>query len=325
MAIKRIGVLTSGGDASGMNAAVRAVVRTALDRGLEIYGIHEGFRGLIEGGDRIRPMNWNSVGGMIHRGGTIIGTARSPEFTTRAGRLQAARNAARLRHRRPRSSSAATAACTGADVFRREWAGLLDELVAQRRRPARRGHAAPAPHGRRPGRLDRQRRVRHRHDDRRRHRAAPDHRGDRRHQQHRVEPPAHVRGRGDGAPLRLPGPDERDRHRRRLAVHPRAAAGERRLGGRDGGGPQGRPRGGPPRRHRHRRRRRHRPARAADHERAPPRRPRGRDSPSRCASRCSATCSAAARRARSTATSAPSWATARSRRCWPARRTRTRR
>ena len=110
MAHKRVGVLTSGGDASGMNAAVRAVVRTALDRGLEVFGIHEGFSGLIEGGDRIRPMTWNSVGGIIHRGGTIIGTARSDGVPTREGRLAAARTLARARASTASSSSAATAA-----------------------------------------------------------------------------------------------------------------------------------------------------------------------------------------------------------------------
>ncbi len=129
MAITRVGVLTSGGDASGMNAAVRAVVRTALDRGLEIYGIHEGYCGLIEGGDRVRPMTWSSVGGTLHRGGTVIGTARSPEFTTRAGRLKAAQTLLGF------GIDAlivigGDGSLTGADVFRREWAGILEELVA---------------------------------------------------------------------------------------------------------------------------------------------------------------------------------------------------
>ena len=91
MATRRIGVLTSGGDASGMNAAVRAVVRTALDGGFEVFGIFEGFNGLIEGRDRVRQMSWNSVGGIIQRGGTVIGTARSERFRTREGRLAAAR------------------------------------------------------------------------------------------------------------------------------------------------------------------------------------------------------------------------------------------
>jgi len=90
--MKRLGVLTSGGDAPGMNAAVRAVVRTALERGVEIYAIYEGYRGMIDGGERIRPMDWESVGGILHKGGTIIGTARCPEFRAADGRLQAARN-----------------------------------------------------------------------------------------------------------------------------------------------------------------------------------------------------------------------------------------
>ena len=76
----RIGVLTSGGDAQGMNAAVRSIVRTGLDRGLEVYAIYEGYKGMVEGGQRIQKMNWDSVGGILHRGGTIIGTARSDEF-----------------------------------------------------------------------------------------------------------------------------------------------------------------------------------------------------------------------------------------------------
>ncbi len=82
----RIGVLTSGGDAPGMNAAVRAVVRTGLEAGAEVFAIYEGYQGMIEGGDRIRSMDWNSVGGILQRGGTVIGTARSKEFRNRDGR-----------------------------------------------------------------------------------------------------------------------------------------------------------------------------------------------------------------------------------------------
>jgi 6-phosphofructokinase 1 len=129
LAIKRIGVLTSGGDAAGMNAAVRAVVRTALDRELEVYGIHEGYAGLIEGGERIREMRWDSVGGMIHRGGTVIGTARSPEFATREGRLRAATNLVRLGVD-GLIVVGGDGSLTGADVFRREWPGLVEELVS---------------------------------------------------------------------------------------------------------------------------------------------------------------------------------------------------
>ena len=65
---KRIGILTSGGDAQGMNAAVRSVVRTALDRGLEVFAIYEGYQGMVDDGDYIRKMDWDSVGGIIQLG-----------------------------------------------------------------------------------------------------------------------------------------------------------------------------------------------------------------------------------------------------------------
>lgn len=81
--IKKIGVLTSGGDAPGMNAAVRAVVRTALSKGMEVYGIRRGYVGLISGD--IFQMDARSVSDIIHRGGTMLCTARCPEFRTEEG------------------------------------------------------------------------------------------------------------------------------------------------------------------------------------------------------------------------------------------------
>lgn len=81
--IRRIGVLTSGGDASGMNAAVRAVVRSALDKGLEVYGISRGYEGLIHGD--ITKMELRSVSEILHRGGTVLYSARCPEFMTEEG------------------------------------------------------------------------------------------------------------------------------------------------------------------------------------------------------------------------------------------------
>jgi 6-phosphofructokinase 1 len=75
---KRIGVLTSGGDAPGMNAAIRAVVRQGLTRGLEVYGIHRGFAGLLQ--EEMEPMDAHSVSDIISRGGTILQTARCLEF-----------------------------------------------------------------------------------------------------------------------------------------------------------------------------------------------------------------------------------------------------
>ena len=76
--MKRIGVLTSGGDAPGMNAALRAVVRTGLSLDMEVYGISHGFEGLLDG--EIEKMEWRSVGDILQRGGTILKTARSKRF-----------------------------------------------------------------------------------------------------------------------------------------------------------------------------------------------------------------------------------------------------
>ena len=88
MSIKRIGVLTSGGDAPGMNAAVRAVVRTAIYHGIECYGIRRGYNGLITGD--IIKLDEKSVSRTINRGGTILYTARSKEFMTEEGQQKAA-------------------------------------------------------------------------------------------------------------------------------------------------------------------------------------------------------------------------------------------
>jgi len=86
--VKRIGVLTSGGDAPGMNAAIRAVVRKALDADLEVYGIYEGYKGIID--RNFEQFNRKSVANIINRGGTILGTARFPEFKNPEVRQQAA-------------------------------------------------------------------------------------------------------------------------------------------------------------------------------------------------------------------------------------------
>ena len=87
MANRTIGVLTSGGDAPGMNAAVRAVVRAAISRGMKVYGVHRGYNGLIE--DEIIDLDVRSVSDIIHRGGTILYTARSERFKTEEGRKEA--------------------------------------------------------------------------------------------------------------------------------------------------------------------------------------------------------------------------------------------
>lgn len=85
--MRRIGLLTSGGDAPGMNAAIRAVVRTALYFGMEVYGIERGYAGLIE--DRMTPMNMRSVSEILHRGGTMLRTARCLEMLEKEGQKKA--------------------------------------------------------------------------------------------------------------------------------------------------------------------------------------------------------------------------------------------
>ena len=84
---RRIGVLTSGGDAPGMNAAVRAVCRTALTRGVEVMGIYRGYSGLIDGD--IKPLNIRDVSNIINKGGTVLYSDRCPEFKTEEGMAKA--------------------------------------------------------------------------------------------------------------------------------------------------------------------------------------------------------------------------------------------
>ncbi|XP_019730660.1 ATP-dependent 6-phosphofructokinase, platelet type-like isoform X2 [Hippocampus comes] len=125
---KSIAVLTSGGDAQGMNAAVRAVVRMGIYVGAKVYFIHEGYQGMVDGGDNIKEASWESVSSMLQVGGTVIGSARCKAFRTREGRLQAALNLVQ---------KSITNLCviggdgslTGANLFREEWSGLLDELL----------------------------------------------------------------------------------------------------------------------------------------------------------------------------------------------------
>jgi len=87
--MKRVAVLTSGGDAPGMNAAIRSVVRCGVAKGWMMYGVRNGYRGLITG--NITEMNTRDVGGIIQKGGTILGSARCEEFKTEEGRYQAIR------------------------------------------------------------------------------------------------------------------------------------------------------------------------------------------------------------------------------------------
>lgn len=86
--VRRIGVLTSGGDAPGMNPVVRSVVRTCLHLGIECVGIRRGFAGLLAGD--IRPLDYDASSGLIRRGGTKLYTARCDEFKTEAGQKKGA-------------------------------------------------------------------------------------------------------------------------------------------------------------------------------------------------------------------------------------------
>ena len=124
---KRIAVLTSGGDAQGMNAAVRSVVRTALDQGVEVYAIYEGYQGMVDGGERIVKMNWESVGGILQLGGTMIGSARCDAFRTREGRLTAAHNLIK-NGIDGLIVIGGDGSLTGANIFREEWSSMVNEL-----------------------------------------------------------------------------------------------------------------------------------------------------------------------------------------------------
>lgn len=125
---KRIGILTSGGDAQGMNAAVRAIVRSTLDKGAEVYAVYEGYRGLVSGGDYIRKMDWDSVGGILQLGGTAIGSARCDEFRTREGRRSAAGNLVKAGID-GLIVIGGDGSLTGANIFRQEWISLIAELL----------------------------------------------------------------------------------------------------------------------------------------------------------------------------------------------------
>uniref|UniRef100_A0A9J8DFP4 Phosphofructokinase, muscle b n=1 Tax=Cyprinus carpio carpio TaxID=630221 RepID=A0A9J8DFP4_CYPCA len=125
---RAIAVLTSGGDAQGMNAAVRATVRVGIYTGAKVYFVHEGYQGLVDGGDNIRQATWESVSMMLQLGGTVIGSARCQDFRSKEGRAKAACNLVKL---------GITNLCviggdgslTGANEFRNEWSELLQILL----------------------------------------------------------------------------------------------------------------------------------------------------------------------------------------------------
>uniref|UniRef100_A0A674PHC5 6-phosphofructokinase n=1 Tax=Takifugu rubripes TaxID=31033 RepID=A0A674PHC5_TAKRU len=116
-----------------MNAAVRAVVRMGLYVGAKVYFIHEGYQGMVDGGDNIREASWESVSSMLQVGGTVIGSARCKEFRTHEGRLKAAHNLVQ-RGITNLCVIGGDGSLTGANLFREEWSGLaliLPGLIEQ--------------------------------------------------------------------------------------------------------------------------------------------------------------------------------------------------
>jgi 6-phosphofructokinase 1 len=111
-----------------MNAAVRSVVRTALDKGAEVYAIYEGYQGLVDDGEYIKKMNWDSVGGILQLGGTMIGSARCDDFRTRDGRKAAAKNLIKAGID-GLIVIGGDGSLTGANIFRQEWPSLIAELA----------------------------------------------------------------------------------------------------------------------------------------------------------------------------------------------------
>uniref|UniRef100_A0A669BXM5 6-phosphofructokinase n=1 Tax=Oreochromis niloticus TaxID=8128 RepID=A0A669BXM5_ORENI len=113
-----------------MNGAVRAVVRMGLYVGAKVYFIHEGYQGMVDGGDNIKEATWESVSSMLQLGGTVIGSARCKEFRTHEGRLKAAHNLVQ-RGITNLCVIGGDGSLTGANLFKEEWSGLLNELVEQ--------------------------------------------------------------------------------------------------------------------------------------------------------------------------------------------------
>ncbi|KAI3404757.2 PFK1 [Candida oxycetoniae] len=125
---KKIAVMTSGGDAPGMNPAVRAVVRAGIFYGCDVFAVYEGYEGLVKGGDLLKQMDWADVRSYLFLGGTAIGTARCKEFREREGRLQAAYNMV-INGIDALVVCGGDGSLTGADLFRSEWPSLVDELI----------------------------------------------------------------------------------------------------------------------------------------------------------------------------------------------------
>ena len=129
---KSLAILTSGGDSQGMNATLRAVVRMALSHKMRAFVVREGYVGLVQGGSQIEECQWSTVSNIIHKGGTIIGTARCKEFMERAGRLRAAENLIKAGINNL-VIIGGDGSLTGAHIFKEEWKGYVEELVSDKR------------------------------------------------------------------------------------------------------------------------------------------------------------------------------------------------
>uniref|UniRef100_A0A673KVD8 ATP-dependent 6-phosphofructokinase n=1 Tax=Sinocyclocheilus rhinocerous TaxID=307959 RepID=A0A673KVD8_9TELE len=125
---RRRGRGRAGGDR--MNAAVRAVVRMGIYVGAKVYFVHEGYQGMVDGGDNIKEATWESVSSMLQMGGTVIGSARCKDFRMHEGRLKAAHNLVQ-RGITNLCVIGGDGSLTGANLFRKEWSDLLAELVQQ--------------------------------------------------------------------------------------------------------------------------------------------------------------------------------------------------
>ena len=123
-----VGIFTSGGDSQGMNAALRAVVRMALFKGMRTFYIKEGYQGMVEGGGNISECKWSDVSQIMQVGGTVIGTARCSEFRRREGRLKAAENLVKAGINNL-VVIGGDGSLTGANLFKQEWPSLTEELV----------------------------------------------------------------------------------------------------------------------------------------------------------------------------------------------------
>jgi len=125
---RTMAVFTSGGDSQGMNAAVRAVVRLGLFVGAKVYLIREGYQGMVDGGSNFVEAKWRDVSNIMQKGGTVIGSARCMEFTTREGKLKAVKNLV-IRGISDIVCIGGDGSLTGASILKEQWANLLNHLV----------------------------------------------------------------------------------------------------------------------------------------------------------------------------------------------------